>query len=366
MRIGTLTFHRAVNYGAALQAYALAIKLKQLGHDVEVIDYRPTFNEKRFKPTPFSKYLKPRELYHLLFSNSYQYFSPDAFRGFVDKYIPTSNNVAKDKSELLQIIQDYDAVIAGSDQVWNLSCTEGDDSYYLPFPKHIGQLKVAYAPSIGRMSLTDREKILLKPLVDDFDSISCRESCGSQLIEQLCHRKCETVLDPTLLLSPGDWSAICDFSLVPNEKYLLIYVMSEDMSLLRLAKRYAKLNGLQVVYITQRLLHRLRGVTYLKNLSPEQWIGLFLHADTIATNSFHGTAFGVNFGKKLFVKRIPRSISNSRLDNIMGIIQCREKMIDDDPCGNEMPVEINEDIRAIIDRLRADSINYLKTALRHA
>ncbi len=363
MKVGILTFHRALNYGAVLQTYALVSKLKQLGHDAEVIDYRPAFNEDRFRPTPLSKYLKPRELYHLLFSNSYQKFSPDAFRHFSNNYIPTGINIAKDKSELIRIVRDYDAIVSGSDQVWNLSCTAGDNSYFLPFPKKLGQLKVAYAPSIGKNRLTEEEKIHLKPLIEDFDSISCREDCGAQLIEQLCSRTCKTVLDPTLLLSSQEWSAISDFSLVPNEKYLLIYVMSEDMSLLKIAKKYAKINGLSIVYITQRLLHRLKGTIYLKDVSPEQWIGLFLKADTIATNSFHGTVFGINFGKKLFVKRIPRSVSNSRLDNIMDIIQSREKMIDDNLCGSENPIDINDNTRAIIDRLRSESIEYLKQSL---
>ena len=40
MRIGIVTFHRAVNYGAVLQTWALYKFLADLGHDVNVIDYR--------------------------------------------------------------------------------------------------------------------------------------------------------------------------------------------------------------------------------------------------------------------------------------------------------------------------------------
>ena len=40
MKIGILTFHRAHNYGAVLQAYALQEVLKNCGHDVEIIDYK--------------------------------------------------------------------------------------------------------------------------------------------------------------------------------------------------------------------------------------------------------------------------------------------------------------------------------------
>ena len=39
-KIGILTFHNALNYGAVLQCYALQHYLQEKGHDVEVIDYR--------------------------------------------------------------------------------------------------------------------------------------------------------------------------------------------------------------------------------------------------------------------------------------------------------------------------------------
>ena len=43
MRIGILTFHRAKNYGAVLQCYALATYLKSLGYDTRIIDYYPKY-----------------------------------------------------------------------------------------------------------------------------------------------------------------------------------------------------------------------------------------------------------------------------------------------------------------------------------
>lgn len=38
-KIGIITFHRAYNYGSALQAYALNKYLRNLGCEVETIDY---------------------------------------------------------------------------------------------------------------------------------------------------------------------------------------------------------------------------------------------------------------------------------------------------------------------------------------
>ena len=48
MKIGILTFHRAINYGAVLQAFSLSRYLSQKGNDVSVVDYYPIEDEKDF------------------------------------------------------------------------------------------------------------------------------------------------------------------------------------------------------------------------------------------------------------------------------------------------------------------------------
>lgn len=40
MKTGIMTFHRAINYGAVLQTYALQHVLNELNLENEVIDYR--------------------------------------------------------------------------------------------------------------------------------------------------------------------------------------------------------------------------------------------------------------------------------------------------------------------------------------
>ena len=45
MRIGLLTYHHSANYGAVMQSYATCRALKELGHEVEFINFRQ--DEKR-------------------------------------------------------------------------------------------------------------------------------------------------------------------------------------------------------------------------------------------------------------------------------------------------------------------------------
>lgn len=40
MLIGTITFHGALNFGSALQAYALQRVLTLMGHEVRIVDYQ--------------------------------------------------------------------------------------------------------------------------------------------------------------------------------------------------------------------------------------------------------------------------------------------------------------------------------------
>ena len=47
LKIGILTFHSALNYGAILQTYALQQSIKKSGADVEIINYQAPFNEKK-------------------------------------------------------------------------------------------------------------------------------------------------------------------------------------------------------------------------------------------------------------------------------------------------------------------------------
>ena len=47
-KIGVITFHRALNYGAVLQAYALQTFLNAQGYESSLIDYFPeTFKTER-------------------------------------------------------------------------------------------------------------------------------------------------------------------------------------------------------------------------------------------------------------------------------------------------------------------------------
>ena len=119
-RVGILTFHRANNYGAALQCYALQETVKGLGHNVEIINYKQPYIEKVYKPQIEKEELcrilkRPRWYYGYFFKILPKRILPYIkYKLFRTVYLKTSKAFDKNK----EILCRYDSIIIGSDQVW--------------------------------------------------------------------------------------------------------------------------------------------------------------------------------------------------------------------------------------------------------
>ena len=67
MKIATITCHDVYNYGASLQAYALQHYLESIGHNCQIIDYKPDYlsNHYNLRSVANPRFDKPmlRQLY---------------------------------------------------------------------------------------------------------------------------------------------------------------------------------------------------------------------------------------------------------------------------------------------------------------
>ena len=83
------------------------------------------------------------------------------------------------------------------------------------------------------------------------------------------------------------------------------------------------------------------------------------------TNSFHGTAFSINFGKQ-FYTIIPNGKSNnSRQKSILKLMGCEERLLvegDEFPDDSELRVD-NAPINRILEQERMKSIKFLNEAI---
>ena len=160
MKIATLTFHRAVNYGAVLQAVALCQALKNRFPDCEsgILDYHNEKIEKKFRPFFVKKKKNPigtvKSVIHAFMAYPVRSKKKKKFEEFLENnasLIPFTTDEEKNAA-----LREIDRYIVGSDQVWNFDLSGNDETYLLGFIAE-KEKKGAYAPSIGKTELTESE-----------------------------------------------------------------------------------------------------------------------------------------------------------------------------------------------------------------
>ena len=296
-KIGILTTSDTINYGACLQTYALQRHLRTEGVDVEVIDFRPEAEGRGQSPAIRVRSFVWNRTLRLLLKDRERVEKTTAFRR---DYVRYSAATHFDADAILES-DDYSTMIVGSDQVWNPRFALYDDGiWFLKTEKPV--IKVSYAASFGVPELPESAKATYKDGFAGFDAISVREETGAAIVRDLTGKEPAVVLDPVFLLSRGEWEELAVKPERPG--YVLCYYMqgfpAVEAEIRRQAEVIAKANGLKVVNIGKRELARLR---FWENNEyghgPREFVGLFLNAEYVVTNSFHGSAFSVLFGKPL-------------------------------------------------------------------
>lgn len=360
MRIGTLTFHSTDNYGAMLQAYALPKAVEQLGHQCEVIDYRhPAIThgvEVQWPKDLVKQYGWIKGTAKSLNRWRLGWFSSSRkdvrFNRFMTKRLPLSLKVYRKWTELANL--DYDAVLFGSDQIWNDKLTDGIAPAY--FGKGIPGRKIAYAASSG----TDQIPEEVLPLLKEFSALGIREIGLTQNLRAK-GLEAETVLDPVLLLTKQQWEQI--EAPLPNGlqkgRYIFVYTFDEQ-PVYDLARKISKEEGLPIVIVRWCGAHkRFSDMLQLPNASPEEFLALIHHAAVVCTSSFHGTAFSVLFGKRFYCCTPTNfgSRTNSLLSRV-GLLDCR---VENGNYAGRTPdyCKSSEKLAA----LREESLSFLKAAI---
>lgn len=324
-KIGIITFHTALNYGAVLQAYALQNFLKDNNIDNEIIDYRSEYIERCYKPFFVSngKYISSIAR-GLLFGNVIRK-KREVFTKFVTNKLELGEKIESQK-DLGKIDNKYACFITGSDQVWSPISAGFDPIYFLPGVSE--SKKFSYAASIGLNKVSpDIEKEMEKRL-KEYKVISVREDSAKKMLEKLnITEDIRVHIDPTLLLSKEKWEKL-DIKRVVKEKYVLIFNVEKPINDVEFAKKIAKERNLKVVYINDRTLKQEKEILYFKALSPEKFLSLFYYAENVVTNSFHGTVFSIIFQKDFYVELNNRAQKNIRVEGLLRKLDIKNRDID--------------------------------------
>ena len=332
MKIGILTFHRAINYGAFLQAFALKTYLTSLGNEVEIVDYWPEGHADCYRVLPQS--WKKRSLFGkvkffisfiLRYSRAKKRI--EGMQRLVKQYFDLPPVSCYQTAESLKSLS-YDCVVYGSDQIWWKSTIPGysgfDPVYWGEyFPDSIK--KVAYAPSMGIIDLTDDDKEQIRKWLCNFDALSVRETGLYEAIRGLTDKEISVVLDPVFLLSKEEWSRYC--RPVKRAKYILYYNLITSKEADALVKRLEEEWRYDVVEVTGAVRTMKIGKRYVQTADAIDFISLIRNAEFVVTSSFHGTAFSLIFEKQFYA--IGMGKRSGRVESLLSQLNVSERLVKD-------------------------------------
>lgn len=329
MKIGILTFHNALNYGAVLQCYALQHFLQEKGHDVEVIDYRIPFIEEQKKLFSKTELLR-RGIVALLRYFIIRLLVWPAWRKTIHvfhQFMVSQLHLSPRATTAADIPTGYDCILFGSDQIWSPKLCRGfDPVFWGQFEKH-GARFVSYAASIGETSELDKPGWLaVEQRIKVFDAVSVREKSLSLALQEHCGISASICLDPTLLVDAAVFDKI---AVRPKEQdYVFLFNVIDDPAASRFARRIANQLGSSVVIKGQAKpqlkSRRDKLVTLKESMSPEEFLGYIKYARCIVANSFHAIALSIVFQKDCYALKSRRS---GRVEGLLDALGLGDRIV---------------------------------------
>lgn len=351
-KIGILTLHRALNYGAVWQCWALKKACESLGYKVETIDYNP-----------YGHYTVGGTLRHNPSVVYRQLLFMYQFNRFVkDRLNPTTHTESHDWIKM-NPPQD-DVYVVGSDTVW-ANAVAGDylDSYLLDFaPDHVK--RISYAASTGG-NLMELNEYQLEEL-RKFSAISIREKQAVADVQSNVDIPVADVCDPTLLLTKEEYDAIEQKPLWLPKRYMVYFDLAGDPFCAECAKQLSKELGLPILNLANKYKRWVR-YNYVAP-TPEQWLYIMHHADYVCTNSFHGVAFSIIYRRPFVCCAAQvggRAKTNGRVQNLLDQTGQKDRYITEiDEASKILEQEIKFDESAI-ETYRSRSLQWLKDSIEN-
>ncbi len=315
MKIRLVTFHTPKNYGAVLQAFSLMSYLKKVSEDVKIVD----FNTEHLR-NMYSIIKKPHSIKEFVKTAIELQYYPKKKNKFIkfERFVQDKLALTKRYNSFAELENENwenCIFVTGSDQVFNPNRIEDErKAFYLDFvPQNCK--KISYAASFGiNLIPKDREDEITKYL-NTFKDISVRESSGIEIIKKLTGNEATEVLDPVFLNTKDFWEANKKTYGKKFGNYLLYYKLMDSPESDRTAMDIAKKKGLQLLIMADGLVRRVKG-RVLRNVGPQEFLDLISGAEFVVTDSFHGIAFSLLFGKQ-FVFSDPSPLTAERGCNLL-------------------------------------------------
>lgn len=300
MKIAIITFHAGINYGAALQAFALQTHLLKYGHKVYFINYSlfgliPNQSIRNWVgKTPLNTIKK--------INNE---LKKKPFIQFQNDFMNIGDQLYTDYLQLQNNPPVADVYISGSDQIWNPNYiwrNTDEHSYWIDFGPNYTR-KIAYAASFGVAELDDKIRERYSGYAKKYYKIGVRERGGVQLMKMLGRDDAVFVPDPTLLIRSSEYESIEIIRSEKKNKYLFSYILGLNNEKTKLASHVKNvscsiLNIKPYEVFAGSIIHN---ILYRGYIGPREWLGYIRLSSFVVTNSFHATVFSLLFHKPFIV-----------------------------------------------------------------
>ena len=350
MRTAILTYSKAYNYGAVLQAYALQKVIQRMGHDCKLIDYHCPGVDGQYSYR-FPKNFLDIKINAGLFLSREKRKEIDKFRRKMDFTDPYSRENIAEAAAL------FDRFIVGSDQVWNGICTNDDPSFFLDFITEPYK-KNSYAASFGKgkTDLSENQKDTYRKYLSDFYRISLREESGSAIVKALTGRSAPVMLDPVFLLPKKEWES---FTTKKDEGYVYIFQYVSNEKAIALAKEIADRQGRKLLISSSCLKSRHYGQT-VKPKGIEGFLSDIRNAGLVITDSFHCAAFSTIFQRPFFAALRENDPSNTRLENLLSSFEIHNRIYSPENAERDEPIDYKK-IEMLLEKRIMDSMKFLES-----
>lgn len=365
MKAAVITRHGISNYGSLLQAMATQQVIEDMGHTCEIIDYirddesymqqektllrrKPEWNE---NPVKRMLYLAVRQPAGIAAG---RYFEK-ARR----KYLQLSKRYTA-REQLVREKPEADVYITGSDQVWGpVENGSYDSTYCLSFTEETDR-RIAYAASFGHTDMTPELQEYYRKWLSRYEYIAVREDSAAEILKNMGIRAVQ-VLDPTLLLDAAYWSRY--MQPVREGKYMLIYQLHNDRKLDEYAEKAAAARNLPLIRISASLHQISRRGKFVWLPEIGQFLSYIKHAECLITDSFHGTAFAINFHTP-FVEVLPDNNTGTRNMSILKMTGLTDRILTNaaDTALAERDIDFTEADRILADK-RKESLGILRSII---
>lgn len=374
MKIGILTHPLDYNYGCLLQAYALQLTLKRMGHEVVTINRYNHIGDNFFYNLRSICFRLIRKIHgnrninlawNPFLTIKEKEILTSKTKLFVDRNIINTGIIFPENLKEIDEKYQFDAYIVGSDQVWLPHFALNS---FLDFVKRDNVKMLFYAASTGNSCFTDNEILTnkCKDLCKRFSDISVRESYLIEKCQKYLSRNAVQVLDPTLLLTPKDYLSVC-IEKTDNNPIVFSYLLDENDEKKQLVDKVRKeldlpvISGMPIKKYTKDKKSNIDECIYP---SVDNWLLSLSRAKFVVTDSFHGTAMSILFGKP-FVTFCNISRGADRFKSILEMFKLENRIIYSLSDFNESYYEeLNMDFLSVILQQQRDlSISFINSNL---